>query len=201
MSSSIRLARESDAAAIAAIYRPIVESTAITFEVDPPSESEMRKRITDTLAHYPWLVYETEDQIAAYAYATRHRVRAAYQWSVDVSICVEARFRRWGIGRGLYTSLFGILAAQGFFNAYAGIALPNPASVALHESLGFQRLGVYHNVGFKLGAWRDVGWWQLGLRQHELSPAPPRKLADVLSRSDWPRLLAAGESSIRARAA
>ena len=139
--------------------------------------------------------------VVGYAYGTKHRVRAAYQWSVDVSICVHAAYRRRGIARGLYASLFGILAAQGFFNAYAGIALPNPASVALHESLGFQALGVYRDVGYKLGAWHDVGWWQLVLKRHDISPSVPLDLETMKSNPDWERLLARGESAVRAHAA
>jgi phosphinothricin acetyltransferase len=133
MGSSIRLVVDPDVPAITDLYRPIVESTAISFETEPPDQEEMRRRIGETLPFYPWLVYDFGGKVAGYAYATRHRVRAAYQWSVDTSIYVHPEFRRCGIGRGLYASLFGILAAQGYFNAYAGITLPNPSSVALHE--------------------------------------------------------------------
>ena len=104
--------------------------------------------------------------------ASSHRTRAAYQWSVDVSVYVHERARRRGVGRALYGALFGILRQQGFYSAYAGIALPNPASVRLHESMGFQPVGVYRSVGYKLGAWRDVGWWHLALRPAIEPPAP-----------------------------
>ena len=176
--TAIRLATASDAAAIAAIYRPIVESTAISFETEPPDEPEIRRRILETLRAYPWLVYESAGEIAGFAYASRHRARAAYQWSVDTSAYVHERFRRRGIGRELYASLFEMLTAQGFANAYAGIALRNPASVALHERVGFTAIGVYRNVGYKLGAWRDVGWWQRPLREHgQEPPSTPKPLA------------------------
>ena len=197
MKPVIRLARESDAPAVTRIYRPIVESTAIPFELEPPDDSEMLRRINDTMAQYPWLVCELDDQVAGYAYASKHRVRAAYRWSVDVSTYVDAGYRRWGVARGLYTSLFAILAAQGFFNAYAGIALPNPASVALHESVGFHAVGVYHTVGYKLGSWHDVGWWELDLRQHDVAPGELLTLDEMKQRDDWHRLLTSGESSIR----
>jgi len=104
-------------------------------------------------------VAERAGGIAGYAYASRHRERRAYQWSVDVSCYVDARFRRRGVGGALYRVLLALLARQGFFNAYAGITLPNAASVALHESAGFRPIGVYRRVGYKLGAWHDVGWW------------------------------------------
>lgn len=201
MGSSIRLVVDSDVAAITDLYRPIVESTSISFETEPPTEEEMRRRIGEILPFYPWLVYELDGKVAGYAYATRHRVRAAYQWSVDTSIYVHPEFRRSGVGRGLYASLFGILAAQGYFNAFAGIALPNPASVALHEAVGFQPLGVYQNVGYKLGAWHDVGWWQLVLRQREISPVRPLDLRAMQDRSDWEVLLTRGLSAMRAKVA
>jgi L-amino acid N-acyltransferase YncA len=177
----IRLATVADAAAIAAIYRPYVETTAISFETEPPDDREMAERISGTLETHPWLVCLRGPEVAGFAYASRHRARAAYQWSVDVSAYVDGRFHRRGIGRALYSSLFAILAAQGFTNAFAGIALPNAASVGLHEALGFRQIGVYRNVGYKLGAWRDVGWWQLTLRDYSAQPPPLRKVADVVS--------------------
>jgi phosphinothricin acetyltransferase len=175
----IRLATGDDAAAIADVYRPVVESTAISFEIVPPDEQEMRRRIADTLPLHPWLVCEIDGGICGYAYASRHRARAAYAWSVDVSVYVTPGHQRRGVARGLYTSLFAILAAQGFFQAYAGVTLPNPASVALHERMGFEPVGVYRRVGFKCGAWHDVGWWQLALRPPEPSPEPPLPLDAV----------------------
>jgi L-amino acid N-acyltransferase YncA len=197
MAVHIRLARDSDLEAMVAIYRPIVVATAISFEMVPPDREEMGRRVRETLWSYPWLVCEIGGQVAGYAYASRHRVRAAYQWSVDASVYVDTKHRRCGVGRGLYLSLFGILAMQGFFNAYAGIALPNPASVALHESVGFERLGVYRRVGYKLGAWHDVGWWQLILRAHEESPNAPLDLATARTYPVWDSLLTRGESIVR----
>jgi phosphinothricin acetyltransferase len=197
----IRLADEADAEAIAGIYRPIVEETAISFETAAPNRGEMARRIADTLTSHPWLVCDLDGAVAGYAYATKHRVRGAYRWSVDTSVYVAATHRELGVGRGLYQSLFAILAAQGYFNAFAGIALPNEASVALHEAMGFERLGVYRRVGYKLGEWRDVGWWQLMLKQHAESPSEPLDMAAVERLGDWPGLLARGEAAVRAQAA
>jgi len=155
----IRTARSSDAAAIAEIYAPIVRETVISFEADPPSAGEMAKRIETGLATHPWLVAEEANRILAYAYAGPHRSRAAYLWACDVSIYVRPEAQLRGIGATLYRTLFEILHRQNFAAAFAGIGLPNEASVALHESLGFALVGVYEQVGFKFGAWHDVGWW------------------------------------------
>jgi len=117
MAPDIRLATLEDAAGIAEIYRPIVESTPISFEVEPPDAREFRRRIEETLPAHPWLVCDCAGRVAGYAYGSRHRARAAYQWSVDVSVYVHPDFRRRGIGQGLYASLFKILKAQGYFSA------------------------------------------------------------------------------------
>jgi L-amino acid N-acyltransferase YncA len=193
----IRLASERDAPAIAEIYRPAVASTAISFEVDPPDEREMQRRIDETLAGFPWLVCEDRRRVIGYAYATRHRVRAAYQWSVDTSVYVHRAFHRCGVGRGLYTSLFRVLAAQGYTNAYAGITLPNLGSVGFHEAIGFQPVGVYRQVGYKLGAWHDVGWWQLTLQPHASTPRPPVDLRHVRGQPSWKGMLESGLPFIR----
>lgn len=195
---TIREATPDDAAQIQAIYAPIVRETTISFELEPPAVDEMRRRILHTLPALPWLVCE-RDGIQGYAYASQHRSRAAYQWSVDVSVYVHEQARRMHVGRALYTSLFKVLALQGFFNAYAGIALPNPASVGIHESLGFAPVGVYRGVGYKLGAWHDVGWWQLALKPRTGDPAPPRALDDLRGSAGWDEALSAGVGLIRAR--
>ena len=173
---SIRVATADDAAAIQAIYAPIVEHTFISFETQVPSVAEMRRRIDATLPVLPWLVHEDDaGRVAGYAYAGKHAERQAYQWSVNVSVYLREDTRGKGIGRRLYETLLPMLAGLGYYQAFAGIALPNAASVALHESLGFAALGVYRNVGHKLGAWRDVGYWQRELQSNGVAlPAAPR---------------------------
>ena len=193
----IRLASEPDAEALAAIYSPFVEQTAISFETTPPGRDELLRRVVETTATYPWLVCELDGKVVGYAYATQHRVRAAYRWSVDTSAYVGAAHHRRGIGRGLYVSLFEVLRAQGFFNAYAGITLPNAASVALHEAVGFKNIGIYERVGYKLGTWHDVGWWQLILQAHSESPDDPLALSTVMARPGWERVVRSGEGLIR----
>jgi len=156
----VRVATENDAAAVAAIYAPYVRETPISFEELPPSPDDMRGRIGRTLAAHPFLVFEDGDAVVAYAYASAHRDRAAYRWSADVGIYAAPEVHRRGVGRALYACLLDLLRRQGFHAAFAGITLPNANSVGLHEAMGFEHVGTYAEVGFKLGAWRDVGWWQ-----------------------------------------
>ncbi|HZS33118.1 MAG TPA: arsinothricin resistance N-acetyltransferase ArsN1 family B [Methylomirabilota bacterium] len=189
---AIRLATEQDAGAVQAIYAPVVRDTAISFEVDPPSVEEMARRIRETWPRWPWLVLERDGNVVGYAYAGAHRARPAYRWSVDVTIYVAAGARRGGVGRALYTSLLAVLALQGYVTAWAGITLPNAASVALHEAVGFVPVGVYPAVGYKLGAWRDVGWWRRRLRPPPPDPEPPLELAAASRLAEWPQALASG---------
>lgn len=169
----IRTAAPDDAAAFAAIYAPIVNQTHISFEEHAPGEQEMRERIVATLKWTPWLAAVVDDEIAGYAYAGRHRERAGYRWSVDVSVYLDSRARGRGIGRVLYEALFKILEQQGFRNAYAGVTLPNDASIGLHRALGFEPIGVYRRVGWKAGAWYDVAWFGRNLRPGGDDVSPP----------------------------
>lgn len=172
-SPRLRLATPDDASAIAAIYAPVLHNTAISFEVEEVSAEEMEDRVATTLLQYPWLVAEADGDVLGYAYAAQHRTRAAYGWSTDVSVYLAARARRRGLGRALYTALLDVLTAQGYANAFAGITLPNAASVQLHKSLGFVTIGVYRSVGWKLGRWHDVGWWQRRLTISDAAPPTP----------------------------
>ncbi len=152
-----------DAHACAAIYAPFVRDTVVSLEEEPPDEAEMAARITRTEAMYPWLVLEQDGIVAGFAYASQHRARASYRWSADVTVYIDPTRHRRGLGRRLYGALLPLLQAQGLSTACAGITLPNDASVGLHEAMGFTPVGVYRRIGFKHGAWRDVGWWQLDL--------------------------------------
>ena len=169
----IRVATPDDAAAFAAIYAPIVTDTHISFEEQAPSVHEMRERIVATLKWTPWLAAIVDDEIAGYAYAGRHRERAGYRWSVDVSVYLDPGVRGRGVGRALYERLFLILEQQGFRNAYAGITLPNDASIGLHRALGFEPIGIYRRVGWKTGAWYDVAWFGHDLRAGGDDASPP----------------------------
>jgi L-amino acid N-acyltransferase YncA len=186
------LARSTDAGALAEIYRPAVAGSVISFEIDPPDAAEMGRRLAVTLQRLPWLVYERDGLVLGYAYASVHRERPAYQWSVDVSAYVGSESRRKGVGRALYASLFAALEVQGFRNAYAGITLPNAASEGLHAAVGFSPVGVYRGVGFKDGRWHDVGWYERPLASRDATPSPPRPLVDCVDDPLFTAALLAG---------
>lgn len=160
----IRSVAWADAESIAEVYRPIVEHTTISFELTAPSESEILERIRKVTPSYPWLVAIDGEALVGYAYASRHRERGAYDFSVDVSVYLHESARGRGIGISLYSALFSELKERKFHRAFAGIALPNEASVAFHKKLGFQPVGVYYKVGRKFDRWLDVAWWQRALQ-------------------------------------
>lgn len=159
-----------DAGRVAAIYRPAVEDSLASFEDAAPDASEMATRMRQTLERLPWLVAEDDGVVVGYAYAGPHRARPGYRWSVDVSVYVDGPRHGRGIGRALYDALLDLLRRQGYVNVYAGVTLPNTASVALHEAIGMRLVGTYERVGHKFGAWHDVAWY--GMRLHEPSDPP-----------------------------
>ncbi|MPZ54605.1 MAG: GNAT family N-acetyltransferase [Acidimicrobiia bacterium] len=188
----IRLATPNDGAVIAEIYRPFVEGTAISFETTPPDAAEMSHRISTGMATHPWLVAESEADIIGYAYAQPHRIRPAYQWSVDVSVYVTSGQRRSGVATTLYDVLLESLKSLGFRMAFAGIALPNDASIGFHRRLGFELVGTYPSVGYKLGEWRDVTWLSRKLGDTTMPPDPPIRLSvaipeveEIIARERW----------------
>lgn len=186
---SIRLATVDDAEQIQAIYAPFCEGSPITFETQAPTVEEMGYRIAKLLQQYPWLVYHRDNEILGYVYAAPHHERAAYQWSVNVSVYIHEKARRIGIGRALYTSLFEVLKVQGYYSAYAGITQPNPASMKLHEAMGFQHAGTYTNAGYKCDSWHDVVWLGLSLQQPIANPKSPISIQEIKKNSDFLRLV------------
>ena len=179
-SGRIRLAdADRDAEAIARIYHPAVARTAASFEEVPAGPAEMADRVRSTLLRTPWLVATDGETVIGYAYADGHRERAGYRWSVNVSAYDDGRWHRRGVGRGLYDALLSMLRRQGFVNVYAAITLPNPGSVALHESIGMRRIGVYERVGYKLGAWHDVAWYGMRLAEPAYPPPEPTGLPSL----------------------
>lgn len=161
---AIRTATDADAAAIQAIYAPIVEQTAISFETEPPGSDEMAERIRDALDSHAYVVAEDNGTVLGYAYGSTFRPRAAYASTCEVTAYVAEGARGQGIGKLLYKSLIPVLARRDFRTAIAGIALPNDASIALHEAMGFEKVGILREVGRKFDRWHDVGWWSLSLK-------------------------------------
>ncbi len=195
MPPTIRLATPDDADTVQAIYAPYCD-TPISFELGPPDVDEMRRRIRKVLQGHPWLIGEDDGEALGYVYASPHRERAAYRWSVDVAVYIRQDRRQRGVGRALYTALLGVLPLQGFVNAYAGVTLPNAASVGLHEAMGFRPVSVYREVGFKCGAWYDVAWFQRPLQPPPPVPSEPRPLADVVGTALWDAALQAGRRTV-----
>jgi len=178
--NAVRIATPQDAAAFAAIYAPYVMDTAITFEVEPPDAAEVAARLSRVSAFHPWLAYELDGEVLGYAYGGPFKERAAYRWSVETTVYVDRNAHRRGVGRALYGRLLAILALQGHHGAYGGITVPNDASIGLHEAFGFRPIGVYREVGFKLGAWRDVGFWGLQLSVPTSEPSPPIPFSEAI---------------------
>lgn len=169
----IRDAVALDAQAIADIYNPYVLTTTISFEEDAVSREEMAMRISNVQQQgLPYLVLEVAGQVQGYAYATPWRVRKAYRFSVEVTVYLSGTSQRKGFGTALYLALFSRLRAVGVHVVIAGITQPNVASVALHEKLGMQQVALFPEVGFKMGAWRDVGYWQLVLADESQRSQP-----------------------------
>lgn len=173
MSHSIRLrtATPADAPALLAIYAPYVRQTAITFEYEVPDEAEFARRIAGTLQNYPYLVVECDGAPVGYAYAGHYRSRTAYDWDAELSIYLAPDAQRHRLGTRLYRALLALLHAQNVVSAYACITQPGQ-SLAFHESLGFQKVGVFPRCGWKFECWHDVAWLEVALRQRVTAPEP-----------------------------
>jgi len=196
MQYQIRLASRSDVAGMLKIYGPIIEETATSFEYEVPSEEEFWQRVSKVLKESAWLVCLYGDVVVGYAYASAHRGRTAYQWNRELSVYVHSDYRGRAIATALYKTLFDIIFKQGYSNALIGITLPNNASVAFHEKLGFKQIGIYRDIGFKNGAYHSVGWWQL--KVVDGSPGKLR-LIDELGAKEMGEAMLKGMSVIRSK--
>src|SRR4051812_40693656 len=180
----VRIAQKSDAPGILDIYKPYIDHSAITFETETPEIEQFEQRINKCLQRFPWLVCVIDDVVAGYVYASAHRDRDAYQWTCECSVYIHDQFKGKGIASALYKILFDILKIQGLRTVYAGITLPNEASIQLHERFGFKHFATYENVGYKTDGWKTVGWWRLQINDYELNPAPPFKFS-VMNREQF----------------
>lgn len=169
----VRAATVSDTDGIRAVYAPIVTDSYASFEQLPPDSAELGRRLFAP-PRLPCLVVEDAGEVAGYAYASAHRARPAYRWSADCSVYVAASHRGHGLGRLLYQDLIATVTELGYVSLFAGITLPNPASVRLHEAMGFSPVGIFPAAGYKLGRWHDVGWWGRALRRPVTDPPEPR---------------------------
>lgn len=180
-----------------AIYTPYVRETAISFEADPPTLEEFSQRVRSTLEYAPWLACVEDGRVAGYAYGGRWRPRAAYRWTIETTVYVDRSRQGRGLGRALYRALLGCLRIQGYRTATAGITLPNPASVRLHERVGFVPVGVFHAAGHKLGRWHDVGWYELALGERVERPPETLTTAEASRDPAWSATLASASAGLR----
>lgn len=175
----VRLATIGDAEEIIGIYGPVILASATSFEISLPSCEEMQERIQACLQKYPWIICVIDGKLAGYVYGSKHRDREAYQWTCECSVYIHDAYKGKGIGKKLYRLLFRLLKIQQFRNVYAGITLPNEASILLHEKCGFEHFATYENVGYKFGDWHSVGWWKLEVNEYDPEPPPPLKLWEL----------------------
>lgn len=194
MNATIRLARQEDAEAILAIYQPYIEHSAFSFETVVPTVAEFWNRISKVLETASWLVCAIDDNIVGYAYASPHRYRAAYGWNREVSVYVHPNYRRRKVAKALYTTLIELSKLQGYTNLLAGIVLPNPPSIAFHQSTGFQLIGTYHNVGYKFGQYHDTQWWELFIGDDH--PTDLLSMEEVQQQASWKEAMKRGEQLV-----
>lgn len=186
----IRLAVPEDAEAILNIYAGYIRNTVITFEVEVPTVEAFQTRMEQIQEQFPWLVCEIDGVIAGYAYASKHAQRAAYRWSADLSVYIDEKYHRRHIAAALYAALYEMLKAQGYYTVYAGVSTPNPKSEAFHLAQGFEVVGVYPNVGYKLGKWCTLTWYGLPLQEYSDTPQEPKRLEEVLTMQKIEQILA-----------
>lgn len=196
MNKKIRLATEADSVSILEIYAPFIRDTVITFENEVPTITEFKRRIFDIQKKYPWLVCEINGNIVGYAYASQFNDRAAYDWSSDFSIYINPQYQGKKIGKALYYCLFELSKLQGYCNAYAGVTLPNIKSERLHQSFGFNSIGVYQNAGFKLGNWYDVKWFGIKIKDYPKSPTEPKTIDEIVNIPEFNTILQKSEQMI-----
>ena len=193
----IRLATIADAAGMLAVYKPYVETTSVTFEYEVPSLEEYTGRVHAVIPGYPWLVCECEGKIIGYVYGHKHRDRTAYQWSPESTIYLAQEFHGKGIARVLYEAVFAILRLQGFINVYAGVLSTNAGSNKLHRATGFKEIGLFKDIGYKLGEWHSNIWYELAIGEHVLEPAEPKKMVEIMGTEKFLEIMEAANSKMK----
>lgn len=196
--ATIRLATAFDSSAIASIYRPYCEDSAVSFEQVAPNAVEIATRIATVTTQRPWIVLEHQHAVVGYAYAGPHNERWAYRWSVNTAVYISGTHQRRGAGRALYVTLFDLLRHLGYYRAAAGITLPNAASIGLHAAMGFELVGVYRDIGYKLGAWRDVAWYEAEIQPLVAEPPEPRAISTLSGSQAWGDAVARGLTHYKA---
>lgn len=175
----IRFVKDEDILSIVNIYTPYVINTTITFECSPPSLADFKHKVSNITSFYPFLVCEIDNSVVGYAYANRIREREAYDWDVELSIYLNPKFVKLGIGKLLYEALIDILKLQNIYNAYGVITLPNEASIKLHKKLGFKEIGIFHNTGFKFNKWWDVVWVEKTIQELQTPPSKIKPFSSI----------------------
>lgn len=193
---NIRLVNVNDAAAILEVYKPYVLQTANTFEYDVPTVEEIQNRIKKISAQYPYLVCEYDGVIIGYAYGSTHRERTAYQWSPEVTVYVSEEFHRKGVARTLYSALFPMLRMQGYHSMYAGVLSTNIKSVEFHRAMGFEDIGLFKNIGYKLGEWHTNLWMQGFLQEHKIAPPVPISIDAIKETEAFKNIMAIANNQL-----
>lgn len=185
----IRFATIEDAETILEIYAEYIVNTGVTFEIEVPTIEQFRERMRRITEQFPWLVCEIDGVIAGYAYGSKHGERAAYRWSADLSVYINEKFHRRGIATALYKAVMELLRLQGYFTVYAGVSTPNEKSEAFHSAFGFRNLGEFKNVGYKLGQWRGVAWYEMPLAEYVTEPAETTAIGVIRQTKDCEEIL------------
>lgn len=192
----IRFATLEDAEAILAIYAEYIVNTGVTFEIEVPTIEQFRERMRRITEQFPWLVCEIDGVIAGYAYGSKHGERAAYRWSADLSVYIDEKYHRRGIASALYRAVMELLRLQGYFTVYAGVSTPNEKSEAFHSAFGFRNLGEFRKVGYKLGLWRGVAWYEMPLAEYVAEPAETTTIGVIRQTKDCEEILSRYVTSV-----
>ena len=192
----IRLITTNDTEAARNVYAPYVLNTAISFEYEVPTVDEFKKKIEKITSQYPWLVCECDGEIAGYAYGSMHRDRTAYQWSPEVTVYLNEKYHRRGIARILYNALFEMLKMQGYYTAFAGVLVTNEKSVQFHRAMGFEDIGLFKNIGYKLGEWHTNLWLQYELQKPVLNPREPIGIGEIIGTEEFKRIMERANESL-----